>query len=469
LASLSFSTAGARELTLDEAIDIAVNKSGRGGIIRGNLEVAEQQYFAEKIGFYLPEVSINGTLPAYGSDERWGYLYGTDTKKALREPYLNFQTDLTLKQSLITGGELTASADLSSSDGEHPNRLGIQVDESSRLGRFNFSLTQPVLQPSQPKYDLRNRHDDLELARLKQAEDAAGLQKEVIEAFFGVLQSEIATDMGSDELRKAQLQASIDSAKLADGVVSEEQSLESVASRLDAELKLYEYEDDATNQRRTLATLLDVPSLEQMSPMTPETITQIDSSTLQKYLQGWEDCIPLMKAKFELEKENRSAHFTASSHGLTGMLTASYNLSRGEVEDAGIADDLRTDSWQVRLDLSYPIWDGGASGAAVKAARLSAEQARLEHQKTEKSVRAEIAALVNQLNVSYRKLDVLRQKIAIEETKLDIASSRLDDGQISELTYLDNRISFLEAKSKYLDEMRTYYSTKVDLQSKYLD
>ncbi|MDH3938793.1 MAG: hypothetical protein OEV68_15830, partial [candidate division Zixibacteria bacterium] len=54
-------SASAEVLTLDEAIDIAVNRTGRGGIIEGNFEVAEQQYFAEKIGFYLPEISINAT------------------------------------------------------------------------------------------------------------------------------------------------------------------------------------------------------------------------------------------------------------------------------------------------------------------------------------------------------------------------------------------------------------------------
>ena len=469
LAGLAFSGVSSRQLTLDEAIDIVLNRTGRGGIIKGNLEVAEQRYFAERIGFYLPEISINATVPTYGADERWGYLPGTDEKRPLRETFLNYKADVTVTQNLITGGDLTARADLLSSEGEHPNRTGVQVDESSRLGRFSFSLTQPVLQPSQPKYDLRNRSDDLELARLSRVEEAATLKKEVVEAFFGVLQSEIGTERGRDELEKAQLQSDITSARLADGVVSEEQRLESVAALLDAELQLFEYEDNATNQRRTLATLLDAKSLEEIEPVPPKTVQPLDSQTQQRYLENWEGCIPLMKAKYEFDKQKRTANFTSSSHGLTGSLTANYNMSRGEVEDAGIADDLRTDSWEVRLDLSYPIWDGGASGAAVKAARLSAEQARLEYEKNEKSVRAEITALINRLSVSYRKLDVLKQKISIAQTKLDIAHERMDDGQISKLTYLDSRISFLEARNKYLDELKTYYSIRVDLESKYLN
>jgi outer membrane protein TolC len=459
----------AQVLTLDEAIDIAVNQTGRGGIIEGNFEVAEQQYFAEKIGFYLPEISINATAPSYGSNERWGYLYGTDTKSTMREPFRNFGADISLKQSLITGGELTARADLTNSEGEHPNRIGVQVDERSRLGRFSFSLTQPVLQPSQPKYDLRNRRDDLELARLSLTENSATLRTEVVDAFIGVLQSKLIHDRRNAEFEQAQLQISIDSIKLADGIFSEEQWLESVSGRLDAELALFGSEDNAAEQQRTLATLLDRESISPLTLMPPDSVRHIDEDTRQRYLSGWENSAPLQRAKYEYNKQKRSASYAESSHGLSGTLTANYNMSRGEVEDAGIIDDLKTDSWEVKLDLSYPLWDGGASGAAVKAARLSADQARLEYEKTEKSVQAQIATLINQLDVSYRKLDVLKQKIGIAETKLEIARMRFDDGQISKLTFLESEISLVEANNDHLEELKKYYSTRIQLEGKYLD
>ena len=94
----------AKDLTLDEALNIALFNTGRGGMIDGNLEVAEQTYFAEKIGFYVPEISINGSLPAYKVNERYGYLQGTDTKTLLKYTDYDFDADITLKQNLITGG-----------------------------------------------------------------------------------------------------------------------------------------------------------------------------------------------------------------------------------------------------------------------------------------------------------------------------------------------------------------------------
>ena len=486
LALLAISLVTARPLALDEAVDIALNSTGRGGIIKGNLEVAEQQYFAEKIGFYLPEISINGRLPAYSVNEDYDFAQGTDLKYLIKRKDLDFDADITLKQSLITGGELTLRANLVDNDWEYPVLKSLvdpvdssrtyylqTVEEQRRRGTFNFIFEQPLLKPSEPKYLLKNRRDELQIARLKRSDDAATLEKEVIEAYLGVLQSQVEVEKSEDNLARSSLQLGIDSVKLSDGVLSEEQLLESTAERLDAELEKFEKESAAAEQRRDLATLLDLPSADEIEPTVPGNIVHLDESAQQRFLTRWEECVPLVRARHEYEKEKRTSDYAAGSHGLTGTLRANYGLDRGSMDDnrsgSSASRDVETDSWGVSVNLTYPLWDGGASGAAVKAARLSAEQARLEYEKNEKSVQAEIAALVNRLNVSYRKLDVLKQKISIAQTKLDIAHERMDDGQISRLTFLDSRVSFLEARSNYLEELKTYCTTRVDLESKYLN
>lgn len=38
-------------------------------------------------------------------------------------------------------------------------------------------------------------------------------------------------------------------------------------------------------------------------------------------------------------------------------------------------DNTDTKAWALLLRVSYPVWDGGAGSAAVKAARFEAEQA----------------------------------------------------------------------------------------------
>ena len=112
----------ARELTLAEAVDMALNQTSRGSIIRGKEEVAEQNYYARRINFLLPEISINGELPAYSNDESYRFFGADPTKSLFKTRELDFNSFIELKQSVpITGGSVTASANLSRVDSRYPD------------------------------------------------------------------------------------------------------------------------------------------------------------------------------------------------------------------------------------------------------------------------------------------------------------------------------------------------------------
>ena len=116
LATLMIVPVSARQLNLDQAVNIALNNTARGGMIRGNLEVAEQYYSARRINMYLPEISINGSLPSYSQDESYRFFGGSNQKSLFEERTIDFRSFVELKQTLFTGGELTATANLFSQD-----------------------------------------------------------------------------------------------------------------------------------------------------------------------------------------------------------------------------------------------------------------------------------------------------------------------------------------------------------------
>lgn len=474
--------ADGREVTLAQAFDIALNRTGQGQIIDGNLEVAEQKYFAERINFYVPEISINGSLPAYNVNETYDFFPGTDIKGFGRSTRFNLDADITLKQNLITGGDLTLAANLVRNEWDYPLRrsrlidgdtvfLSRTVDENRRLGTFRFSLQQPLLQPSTPRFELHNARDDLALAKLSRVENIEALKRDVIEAYFGTLVARIDVQIADDALQSARLAAEIDSLKLIDAVIDEEAWLESASARLDAELDQLERENALSDQRRALAVLLAWDDEEPPEPVTPQSVASLSDDEQRAYIMNWTESTPVRRAQYEYQKAERAAGFAAGSHGLNGSLSASYGLERGTVEDDIVGftqtEDLQTNSWSVSLNFSYPLWDGGASSAEVRAAQLSQEQAHLEVEKVHKSAQADIIAQIDQANLAYRKLDVLNRQIDIARQKLDIALGRFEDGQISKLTLLEDRIAFREARKKYLEQVRDYYRSRVELEGNY--
>ena len=146
----------AREFTLETAVDIALNQTARGEMIRGNLEVARQNYSARRINMYLPEISLNGSLPSYQLNESYQPYSNSFDKQLYEERSLNFRSFVQLKQSLITGGNLTAQVNLLKEDNRYPDvRFSasddVRITEDSRRGFLNLELEQPLFRPSSVK------------------------------------------------------------------------------------------------------------------------------------------------------------------------------------------------------------------------------------------------------------------------------------------------------------------------------
>ena len=154
---------------------------------------------------------------------------------------------------------------------------------------------------------------------------------------------------------------------------------------------------------------------------------------------------------------------------MTGDLTADYSTGNGYIKTDFSHENIDTKGWGISLNFSLPLWDGGSSGAAVKAANLQAEQAKLEFEKTRQDTKAEIVNLINTLDVSYRRLDIMKKQIDLARNRLDIAQTRFDDGRISQIEFLDAKKTYLETKVNYLEELKTYLLNRADLDGKYTD
>lgn len=469
----------AAPLSLEQALDTALGGTSRAGMIRGNQEVAEQTYQARRITFFVPSISINGAVPAYTVDQSYRFFGSSARKRLYKTRGLGFNSFIQLQQSLLTGGNLQLRANLNSDQDHYPDtdplaRPGNVLSERTRRGYFDLSLTQPLLKPSSPKNELEDKKDDLELARLARREAQTTLAQEVIAAYVGVLEAVRRDEASAAKSEAARRRAEVDSMKWQDGVIAEEAWLASASGRLDADLAHREAASALSEKRRELALLLERDPTDPVEPVEPSITDHPDAERREDMRNNWERSLAVRRAEVECTKASRAAAFAAAGHGLTGDLTASYSVGRGKVtvvdpQDVDIEDNINTNGWGVALNFSYPIWDGGASTAALKAARFEAERARLELQKAKQSARADLLRRTDQLDVSYRRLGILKKSVELAENRLSIARTRLADGRISQTEFLDSQVILAEAQASYLKEVQTYLSNRMGLAQEFLE
>jgi len=460
-------------MTMSEAIDRALHHSSQSRVIRGNVAVAEQNYRARKLNFYFPSISLNGNLPSYTIDESYRHFGASPVKELYKTRDLSFRSFLQLHQNLITGGDVTIDANLASAHDRYPNTAASAgasefLDERSERGYLEISLEQPLLKPSEPKHELKNREDDLALAQMTSQQEEAALAGEVASTYLDALRLSVQKELAETKLAAAQEKARIDSLKWLDEVIPEEDWLASASAALDAELGLREMLAQGNRTRQQLALLLDSePQVEYVlsEPAIKHPPSEADRDAL---LEQWDECIAVNKAERAYRQSERGARFAAAGRGLTGDLQAGYSLGRENVRREGAdMDNLKTLGWQLALAVSYPLWDGGSSEAAADAARYGAEQAQLEWQKARQAARAEIAQLIDQEAVSLRRLEILRKQEALAENRLRISRSRFDDGRVSRLELLESEIAQLEVRSTYFEEVKTYWTTRFDLEGRF--
>lgn len=84
--------------------------------------------------------------------------------------------------------------------------------------------------------------------------------------------------------------------------------------------------------------------------------------------------------------------------------------------------------YKLGLGLSFPLWDGGASEAAERAARAQAKAARAAREKKIKERTAEHEAASEDLKLAERRVGIAERLLKLSEARLSDAESRYTEG-----------------------------------------
>jgi outer membrane protein TolC len=485
IAGLMWVSVSGETITLETTLSRLLNETTRGRIIAGQHQVAQERYNAERIGYYIPEISFNTTLPSYQYNQDYDTYPGFTVPLFFGRSYVSGSGDIRLKHKIVSGGDITFMAAFNASDREYPFPYArMVIDENTndttfvpelltatdrrRGSNFTLQFNQPIFQPSESRSAYLVARDNLSQADIEWRVNLAELKKEGITAYFELMTADLDKQIAENQSRLADFNAKWDSVKYQDSVITEEAWIESKSTRLEKRLALFDAEASYEEKKNEYNHLLDFASEKEMMLQIPMIPRKLDETQKQRFLDGIDKYAETELAYIKMQAAERELGRVRSSMGLNGNLNASYSIGRGNVKQSQpfteFKDVIRTKDWHVSLDLTYPIWDGGASQANAQSQELAYESARLEYLAAERNARNRMEILLKRVDINHAKLSLLDQELDLAEKKLQDAEERHEIGMISDGTLLENRVYYFEARKNQLMTLMNYYLDLMELE-----
>jgi outer membrane protein TolC len=484
--SLLAVSASAQTTTLDASLERLLTETTRGRIIAGEHEVARDKFNAERIGYYIPEISFNTTLPSYTRTQDYGNYFGFTEPIFFERSAISSTGNLQLKQKIITGGDLTFQAGFNIRDDEYPMSVLREVPvpdipdsvvyvrdiavatDRRRLQNFTLQFSQPILMSSESRSAYLDARDNLSRADILWRDNRANLRKEGITAYFDLLTADLDRQVAENQSQLAGFNAKWDSVKYEDSVITEEAWIECRSERLEKRLALFDAEATFEERKNEYNHLLDLPSGQETDLQVPSAPQRPDDAEVQQLLSSADKTAETELARIKMDGAERDLGRARSGMGINGTLNARYSIGRGNVKQSQpqreFDDKINTKDWRVSIDFSYPIWDGGASGANIHSQELAYESARLEYLSAERSARNKMEILLKRIEINHAKMSLLDQELDLAEKKLLDAEERYEIGMISEGTLLENRVYYLEAQKSRLATLKNYHLDLTELE-----
>lgn len=327
------------------------------------------------------------------------------------------------------------------------------VVDAKRSGG-QLSLSQPLFDLSS-WYDYQSGKLTSEAAKLGLEAAEQGLINRTVNAYLNVLRAQATLEVALSRERALSRRLDQVNAQFDVGLIAITDVLEAKASYDDARVSLIDAEGNLQNSYEELERLSGETGLEVMPVSADYPIDGLD----EKDIDAWVDKalngnIALRLAKTTEMAARKSAQAATSGHLPTlalNMNTISGNKSYESYDN------------QVTLNLTIPIFTGGATTASQRQAQYTAQQKMYDTEDTTRQVIQETRSLLRDIETGVASVAARMKSIESRETALEATSQGFEVGTRNVVDVLDAEKSLYEARQAYADARISYISNLFQL------
>lgn len=478
--SQSMSDTTARVMTLQDAINFALDRSFNVKSLRLNLESTRQNLVARK-GSFKTNADLQFDSP--NRSEQFVPVVdpnGLSTYQSLGS--LRFAGRLNINQPLPTNGLFTLASRLYRED------LSTYIfNNPDQLKRRDF-YTSIGLQFNQPLFTINTLKLGFEEANLNYERASGQIRRTeldviylVTQAFYNLYGATRALEIAREEVKQQEEAYNLASKKFAAGLIPEVEALQTEVDLAQSRNRLLSAESALQRQQDILKQTIGVPLAENVVVQTRVEFKSFSIDLAKATAYGLanrseirERAIERRLQEIEMKRIDARSEFKAelfASYDLTGVSNdfEPYSKDTGELlRDSWNDLNKRPKNRGVVFSVSMPLWDSGVNGAEVASARARLDQTVLNFENERITVEREIKDVVARVREAENRLAVLEKSQKLAERSHEISLARFDNGDITAQELALDRNRLTQARSAYLDAYIDYQTAVADLKRKTL-
>lgn len=435
LALAAASALGADELSLQQAIDLALKQNPGLRSAELTVKAAEGQSAAVR-GALVPQVTASGTAMRLNS------LMSMGAGETYYLPVLS-------GSSYIPTGDVVPMAG-----------FDISTDSIGNTYAGKLSAQWPIYTGGRVWQGYQISRLSVESARKELDTTRAGVVLSVKQAYYGLLLAQRALEVVLESDSTIGRHVERVRAMYRKGLVSKLDLLRAEVQQSNLQPQIIRMQNAVELARYRLNLVLDRGLDEPVTPTDSLAYraVEIDSAGLiRQALAGRPEL-----AQMEIAKKitDRAALISYSGLQPSIVLMADYTYSKGQGFDAS--------QWQKNWDLgvaaSWTLFDGGSSLGRIKEARSNARRVLLAREQVADYIRLEVTAGILAVKAGERAIASQEKTVEQASEALKMAQARYETGQATNLDVLDAQLALTQAQTNRFQAVHDYLVSLAQLE-----
>lgn len=399
----------------------------------------------------LPQLSLSGTVPAYNRSIIQ-VLQPDGTTLFRPQDQTNASLAVTLSQKLPgLGGDLFVSSSLA-----RLSLSGQQSRETWSSTPFTVGVRQDIFRPNVAAWDQREQGIRAELGDRQFLEAREGVALTVSNLFFDVYSAQMSLANAESNVAVNDTLFTLNRGRYEVGRIGENDLLQSELALLRSRTALDGARLEFDRAVAALRLALNLPVGTPIEVTVDGSVPEVTVDTALAVREALANRAAMSEVELQQVQARRNVTTARLSNGVGATLQASYGFNATAPRFGAVYGDLQ-EARQFSLAVQMPLWQWGARGEGIAAARAEQERAEVLGEVTIQQTAQEAHFAALQLAQAQRSLALSAKADTVAGKRFEVAYNRYVIGRINMDNLYVAQTEKDQALAQYIQALRGYW------------